>query len=346
MNNTINIKGAYGEENFGDDLLMKVFENFFYQELDCNVDFHGLNAEYPKNILEHYTYMQEKLDDGLLVYGGGTQFFSFSNVNLFSYKGFLLSLKRIVKDVIYNEAKITPAYYLGIGLGPFSDTYIEKKTKKALANAPFISVRDTISFQYAQKWGIDVTYGADVVFSKYFQLPVKIITPENKKKKIGVIVRDWNWTDEGRAYLDKIKRLKDREDFDVQFIIFSSLKDRFCIEHFNYDDTLIWNPELYSIDEFIVELNQFDIFISARYHGAIIATLLSKPVICVEVESKINGLVNDIPELNLWKQPFKEDDLNKMLSKLDYDVDYSKSTQKLSNRANNMLATFKREINE
>ena len=57
-------------------------------------------------------------------------------------------------------------------------------------------------------------------------------------------------------------------------------------------------------------------------------------------------MVNDIPELNLWEQPFKEDDLNEMLSKLDYDVDYSKSIQKLSNRANNMLAIFKREINE
>ncbi|MEX6626288.1 polysaccharide pyruvyl transferase family protein [Tenacibaculum salmonis] len=346
MNNIINIKGAYGEENFGDDLLMKVFEGFFNQELDSNVDFQGLNAEYPESILEYYTYMKNKLDDGLLVYGGGTQFFSFSNVNLFSYKGFVLSLKRIVKDVIYNEEKITPAYYLGIGLGPFSDSYIERKTKKALSNAHFIGVRDEISFQYAQKWGIDVTYGADVVFSKYFQLPIKMVTPENKKKKIGVIVRDWNWTDEGRAYLDKIKRLKDREDFDVQFIIFSSLKDRFCMEHFKYDDTLIWNPNLHSIDDFIVKLNQFDVFVSARYHGAIIGTLLSKPVICVEVESKINGLVNDIPELNLWEQPFEEENLDKLLSKLDYSVDYSKSIEKLSNRANDMLEIFKREINE
>src|SRR5690606_41394136 len=82
MSKTITIKGAYGESNFGDDLLMKVFESYFKEEFNVSPNFQGVDVAYPKKMLDGSSYnkvMSGKVD--LLVYGGGTQFFAFSTKN-------------------------------------------------------------------------------------------------------------------------------------------------------------------------------------------------------------------------------------------------------------------------
>ncbi|HAU53111.1 MAG TPA: hypothetical protein DCW66_08000, partial [Sphingobacterium sp.] len=79
-----NIKGAYGESNFGDDLLMKVFEDYFKKEFpQVELNFEGENVRYPKNILTKASY-NKKSDYHWLVYGGGTQFFAFNSSNKLS----------------------------------------------------------------------------------------------------------------------------------------------------------------------------------------------------------------------------------------------------------------------
>ncbi len=351
----VNIKGAYGEANFGDDLLMVIFENFFYEEVgNVKLNFIGAESDYVLKLLkDKSTYLSDYNGDWL-VYGGGTQFFYFGkkkfNKSLFfnSLIGFLVNPKKIWEK-FYKKSKIhindSKICFLGIGIGPFkgNDSGFRKVEMK-LRNAQYIGVRDDVSLKYCLNSNIDAIFGADVVFSDYFKLPkLSKELKTNKKKKIGLIVRDWGWEEEGEAYIEKLlnfyKKNKEKDDEEYQFIIFSSIKDKDWILRLKQEQILLWMPKTDSIDDFVLKLNDFDAFISARYHGAIIGVLLSKPVICVEIEPKLELLTNQLKELKLWRKPFEEADLVELINSLDYNISY-KSLNSLRIRSNNMLSEF------
>ena len=355
MNKVIKIEGAYGESNFGDDLLMKVFENFFIEEFpNSSVFFSGQEANYPQRILSKALY-NKKVNENLLVYGGGTQFFSFSSEN--SKRSFFEILKLVISNPRFLEKKIKQKFFhnkgnhfqktafIGIGLGPFSDnkSYIDYTIEKMI-KSDFIAVRDQVSKKYCDDWNLNAILGADVVFSKYFS---HSLLPNNQnqegKKKIGIIVRDWNWEESGNMYTDPLMQVqKNQKDYEFEYIIFAPMKDKKWAQKLNGHKVLTWNPEQDSIDSFLQKLNSYSGFISARYHGAIIGSLLNKPVICVEIEDKLRILTEQVKEFKLWEKPF---DVNQLLSHLpvfEDEIDYSASLGLLSEDANNMFANFKK----
>src|SRR5690606_3724960 len=96
--------------------------------------------------------------------------------------------------------------------------------------------------------------------------------------------------------------------------------------------------------EFLNSLNQFDAFITARYHGAILGSLLNKPTIAIEIEPKLRILTEQIPEILLWSKPFQIENLKSLVSRLNYHVDYSQSNKILIDLSDKMLLEFKNQI--
>ena len=184
--------------------------------------------------------------------------------------------------------------------------------------------------------------GADVAYSSYFKFTIKPkAINKSKRKKIGLIVRDWVWEETGRAYIEPLKKLYDNNsDFDFQYIVFAPFKDPKWMDDLKDSNVLFWNPEKDTIHGFLECLNEFDAFVSARFHGAIIGALLSKPVICIEIEPKLRILTEDIPELLLWEKPFNLVSLEVLLHELKYDIDYSASLRRLRERADQGLNAF------
>lgn len=365
----IKIKGAYGATNFGDDLLMCLFEKYFLDDFeDAKVDFQGqYEVDYPKKILLKSSYNSNSFNEDWLVYGGGTQFFAFQNLpyknSIERYKSIV---KRIFKDPSYMFSKLTQKLYkngskmtfddnvihtrtafLAFGLGPFyGNTRKIDEVKGILSKADYIGLRDIRSVKYCEEWGIKAYFGADIAYSSYYDYKVekKSILAGKNKKKIGLIVRDWIWEESGNAYVDPIMDLYNHsnDDYEFQFIVFAPYKDPDWMKRLNGKDFLHWNPDNHSIEEFLGLLNEFDGFVSARFHGAIIGALLGKPVIAIEIEPKLRILSNDINELLLWEKPFKKSDLNDLLNSLDYDVDYSQSLTQLQQRADFGLSEFRK----
>lgn len=350
----IEIKGAYGETNFGDDLLMCVFENFFSTQFsNAKLNFVGEEEEYTSKLLSTSEYGVSNFNPNIIVYGGGTQFFSFSEPKKITrlekifkvLKEPKIFLNKFISQGKRTETPDVPTVFLGFGIGPF---YVEgpiiQKAKTALINAAFVGVRDEVSYKYCENWGIDACLGADVVFSSYFHLPKLPEIKNVRKKRIGIIVRDWNWESTGASYIESLKKVytENHSDYDFQFIVFAPLKDKKWMESIAWSEMLIWDPEKFTIDEFLSSLNQFDAFISARYHGAIIASLLNKPVICIEIEDKLKILTNQLKELKLWRKPFNEKELIDHLRTLNYDVNYSNSRNALAKKADDMLSSFQK----
>jgi len=349
------VKGAYGETNFGDDLLMLVFEKYFNNEFkEDETVFSGQKSTYPSGLLVQSRY-NEKIKPDVIVYGGGTQFFSF--VEKKERSTVLSKLSRIIKDpsILYKyfRNKFVPkkeysseiiSAFLGFGLGPFNNEEAKLIAKESMRNSLFVGVRDQVSFNYCSEWNIECVLGADVVFSSYFSLP-PLEKTTNIKRKIGVIVRDWKWEKSGASYIEKLKQFigESGDEIEYQFIVFAPHVDKKWMLYLSDTDTLVWNPEIDDVTNFLNKLNTFDAFISARYHGAIIAAILGKPVICVEIEPKLSILCEQVPELKLWKKPFDITSLKSLISTIDYDVDYSGSLTERGEKADSMLKLFKEQ---
>ncbi|MEI5983684.1 polysaccharide pyruvyl transferase family protein [Sphingobacterium sp. PU5-4] len=345
-----NVIGAYGETNYGDDLLMHVFENYFIKEFPkSKLNFEGERANYPKKLLKKGTYNKAQNTDWL-IFGGGTQFFAFHSQNNLS---FIEKVKIGIKNpqIVINKLKpkrkaSKHIAFLGFGLGPFNDNFNAiNNAKKAVSAANFVAVRDFVSWEYCREWGIDAVLGADVVFSSYFSLPENSDRNSKKKnKKHGYIVRDWDYEGTGQAYIKQLNDYLLTTSNDDKVIILAPLKDKNWIKAIPQEKLLIWDPNKFTIEQFLEKLDEFDGFISARYHGAIIAALLNKPVICIEIEPKLRILADQIKEFQLWEKPFVVEKLKKMVDSFDYSIDYSASLMERKRLADSMLANFKLEL--
>ncbi|AWW32225.1 hypothetical protein DN752_19930 [Echinicola strongylocentroti] len=346
------VKGAYGESNFGDDLLMLVFEEYLNREFkNSQLVFVGREKHYPNNLLKHSKYNLEIHPD-VVVYGGGTQFFSFGERK--SKKTFLEKLCKAILNpqMIYNFLinKIAPSKgkysdvpnaFIGFGLGPFKSEIAMLNAKQHMNGSIFIGVRDEVSFNYCNEWGIESHLGADVVFSSYFQIP-KLIGKDNAKRKIGVIVRDWKWEESGALYIKRIKEFIEKDSSPViyEFIVFAPLIDKEWSNYLSERDHLVWDPDIDNVDVFLKKLNEYDGFISARYHGAILGAILGKPTVCIEIEPKLRILCDQVPQLELWKKPFDISELTNIIANLNYEIDYTWALAERRKMADDMLDLF------
>jgi polysaccharide pyruvyl transferase WcaK-like protein len=354
----ITVRGAYGETNFGDDLLMCVFENFFLSEFArIQLNFVGEKNNYAQKLLVNSSYMQADFTPDWEVYGGGTQFFAFQKHSKLTFaekvniavKNPTILLEKI-KSVLFRSSKlsnVSKKVFIGFGIGPFhGNEQAISYAKEKITEADFVGVRDEVSYQYCLDWKIDAKLGADVVFSSYFTKPaLQNIVSSTEKKKIGIIVRDWDWEKSGKNYIDNLMSFyKSFKDADLKFIIFAPSKDKKWVSILKEEDVLVWDPNKYMVSSFLEELNEFDGFITARYHGAIVAALMDKPVICIEVEPKLRILTEQVKEIMLWEKPFDNNQLIDLLNHLDFNVNYKNSLTERKEKADAMLLEFKNKF--
>jgi len=325
--------GAYGCGNLGDDALMlhcyRLLRNIFeHDKIIFSCKDHSYLSRFITNIhtIPRDYILNSDTKNALILYGGGTQFYSFP-----------LSSKGSTKKVIINKIiqtirvpyKIFPYLFnkfiqktsinhiasLGVGIGPFVEKSIEESsTRKLFKKMEFIAVRDLASTQFCSHWGIDnVFHGTDLCFSQEV-LNLTSFRKANVKneKKIGVIIRDWPHSVDGKnckkSIIDLVYRLR-KLDFQVTHISFSPVYDKEWINSLNKmnESCLLWDPFNNDIENFLSQLNEFNCFLTTRYHGAVFGAILGKPFVCVEVEQKLK-LVSDLFCMPLWKKPFNVDD--------------------------------------
>lgn len=376
------VRGGYGFENFGDDALMYVIHQKLIEFVsEKQIAYLCNDSHYLEKIVNSSDVIGfEKLDDikissNLLLYGGGTQFYAFKKESLLTkFKRNLTHPKVLIKlmvnklnyilkynkktdnkYIIRNLFKKTAA--ISVGVGPFlSDSDdVENNTKKLFKKMDFVAIRDIFSEIKCKEWGL-------TSFNKYpdacYSFDLEILNknkPERVNKvynKVGVIVRDWNHTSKERQYYKEliraVKNLRD-DDFYVKFIVFASSDIEWIdnLKH-NKEDFLFWNPYKESIDEFIKQLNGFDVFITARFHGAVFSSLLGKPFISISVEQKLKMIHQEFKDGSLlWSYPFnKEEIMNNVKQICGHYIEYENAVIKEKKRKNKesdkMFTDFKK----
>jgi len=328
---TIAIKGSYGCGNLGDDVLMvaafEIVKRMFPSE---SIVFLCRDASYIHKIVCDAKVISPSNRYGkvadIILYGGGTQFFSFPRTrqkgvmkrimcNIRRPAGLTKKVFRKMKEELLSE-KSPRSVAIGIGLGPFVENSRElQRTTNMFARMEFVAVRDITSYELCEKWGCaNVSLGSDLCYLPGLWQKCVCVSNTNTKsnsiERVGIIVRDWLHTYEGDDYVIPLFQVVDKlrsEGKEVEFISFAKRSDNEWAKRLKDIDEQFkaWDPEKCTISEFMELLSGYDAFVTARYHGAVFASILGKPVVCIEVEPKLR-LISDLlgDGARLWTYPF------------------------------------------
>jgi polysaccharide pyruvyl transferase WcaK-like protein len=340
----IALVGAYSNDNLGDVLLLKSAVSFLRRFASAeDIVVFCRAAPYLRALAPGVRLADPSLSSTargeLLVYGGGTQFFSFPLTRPTlrgRLKGTLASPRRVAAALLRRirptNRRFDRAACLGIGVGPFvDDPQQERLTRSLLGSCGYVAVRDPVSLELCAQWGLDhPMLGSDLCFLDDAVGELK--ASPRRTRSVGAIVRDWPHSREGAAYLDQLMASVERfrhEGIPVTFYSFCAQDDRRVIERLESlgHRILAWHPERDDIGEFLRAIAEHGAIVTTRYHGAVLEALLGRPCICVEIEPKLRvvGKTLGIEHLT-WAQPFSPDALHALVHRALSD-DYADATR-------------------
>ncbi|GAB2989229.1 hypothetical protein GCM10027284_02190 [Cyclobacterium sediminis] len=362
------VKGAYGDANIGDDLLLEiVIEALNIQGFNnSNIVVTAKNSNYMTNKFSNIKVISPArsrfVNSHYLILGGGTQFFSFKKVPVNKKNKFGIYFNIIINDfgIIFDFLKSkfskkldSKKIALGIGLGPFHNENKENKVKSELASFSQVLCRDKQSLYYCEKWGVKSELIADMCLSDLFRkrYPYHHFLNQNKKKVLGIVLRDWIQNDSGNIINNQIfEIISEFSEFEVKLFVFSKIKDKELISHIrtnnivNEDNFYIWDPDSDDFSNYLNKINLCDFIITSRYHAAIFALNFNIPTICLAIDPKlkflsqeVNGFsyceISDIPDLR--KLILKQLPIYNQIQK-----EIANSYTLLNKRANKILNIF------
>lgn len=342
----IAVKGGYGLHNFGDDALIYVLYSILSEIYSPNdiLIICGDNKYMPDQIkglssknMVYFTSKHKDFEVKHLIFGGGTQFYSFKNdyrkgLDFYFFKGLiqphLLISDLLTKLKLKNKKTELPlksyekTHLLGVGFGPFFKGSRKDEAKRFLSTASTIIVRDEFSKEFAEtvsESSQEVIMLPDLCFiNKYYDIQY-VDKKISKPKKIGIILRDWTHDQSGSEYLNNVlefeKTLAD-EGYKTEFILFSKRSDIICQQKLLCKKNVsIYQAENTSIESYSKYLGGFDMFITSRFHGAVFASLLGIPFITVAVDQKL-VLFSEKAGLNkfVWKPDFDTAELHSLFN--------------------------------
>ncbi|WP_020084650.1 polysaccharide pyruvyl transferase family protein [Hyphomicrobium zavarzinii] len=307
---TILLRGNYAEGNFGDDALAIAAQRLLAPHaVQIATDVELAYRDRRLDGLRRRGAHEERFDT--IVYGGGTQFFSFKHDPPAALaplaQRVLRKLTRPLSLIDSYRARRrhwiefrTPRLGIGIGVGPFPvGSPAEAAAASLLKGMALVWVRDDASMAFCERHGVETALrSADLCFSSAFaeathKLPS---APERTdgRKQVGVILRDWKAWDDAyfEAAIEAARRLRD-QGVEPTFFSLASSDTRFLAALSRSGEPVTaWRCEAGAFETFWHALAQMDLVVTARFHGAVFAVLGETPFLAIGIEPKLE-LVRD-----------------------------------------------------
>jgi polysaccharide pyruvyl transferase WcaK-like protein len=321
------VRGGYGRGNLGDDLLMRSVSNILQtMPTPKQCVFQCQPSKYLSKWMPDTTIISQKdlIDNqDLVIYGGGTQFYSFQADDIKAIwrnrlqqlvRHPLVSAKQGYHRLYANQpSKPSQCIAIGIGLGPFAaDSAASSRTKRLLSVMDYVSVRDPISYALCNNWSIKNAHlRTDLCFTSHMVNWIRALctTTRRRHSKVGIVVRDWAHTQRGAAYEKHIKEilqfLKERRQR-VEFFLFKKGDQGWHNLLCDMGQTIhVWDPYDNSLDDYLKKMSECEILVSSRYHGVVLGAIIGRPCICIEIEPKLKLIQKAIGHgTALWSYPF------------------------------------------
>lgn len=309
------LRGNFHEGNFGDDALLLACSSLLQGQVK--------RIQFERNVAYRDERMQETLaaDDvptqpDMIIYGGGTQFFSFSApaaqhslisrvVRKLSSPTSLMASYR-ARAMIAQNRRISKIA-IGIGVGPFENSVAAQQAVGLLRQMELVWVRDASSEDFCRNNNIpNIVASSDLCFTEAFthitKPPLDSRLAEDRPRKIGIILRDWPALDadffQQQVALARKLRASGHE---VRFLGLSKHDDRYQAEMAALGEIVnVWDSKSERLEDFWAVIAKQDLVVTSRFHGAIFALLSATPFIAIEIEPKLRNLRDMVPELGAF----------------------------------------------
>jgi polysaccharide pyruvyl transferase WcaK-like protein len=224
--------------------------------------------------------------------------------------------------------------FVSIGAGPIDGRIGKWFVRSALALADFRSYRDSATKQYLTCIGgvteSDRVY-PDLAFSIVDEIAPHRTIARRRRPVVGLGVMVYQGklsSDKGcgstyNAYLEQLvifgKWLLER-GYDIRLLI-GDLSDRPVITQFkslwkdrsgSYDAERILDHPVHCVEDLLAQLEETDVVVATRFHNALLALALNKPVISISFHQKCRSLMQDM-DLGEYCQEIHQLDANRLI---------------------------------
>lgn len=314
----LNVKliGAFGERNFGDDLLLAVAVKLIAGGVPVRrlgiaatapAQSHYIRRIAPQaELVARLHPMPARWDAE--IFAGGNQFYSFPGAAAAVEASALARLRArmreegalhfVARHALRRMLPRPRGFAVGIGIGPF-ESGNEQASRRVVAELEQIWIRDERSKSDLERWGLDnYSEGADLCFASAAleQPPLALPAPPDASvRTVGVVVRGWDYRTAAASYEHTLLRFIEElrgAGGTVRLISFCEPADRAVIAWLRErgENVTVWDPEVLSVADFLHELKRCDLLLSTRFHGVVIAALLGVPVVGLALDPKVSGI--------------------------------------------------------
>jgi polysaccharide pyruvyl transferase WcaK-like protein len=355
------LEGAFGEANFGDDLLLLATLKGIREAMPMITTLVlARDDSFKGDYLDRMPEVDKVIrgwqlafcNYRLKLFAGGTQFYSYPSNAGERQKRSLSITKRVRDKVLRSRHRFKSKAFLGIGIGPFYQGN-ELACERLLKSGAFLAVRDEASLEYLRKWGIpEQEVGADICFNKEWWLPAAHVSQEPvRAAPVGIVIRDFEYDLPGKGYLPPLLEFAERLRSNGQAVrcfAFSKIKDQLSIERIRSHgfEVAVWQGEISDLPAYLNSISQCSLLISARYHGVVVGSVLGVPSIGIEVDPKVKLACEELGSgAEVWSTPFNVKDLQEKYEALNANQRGARDallfqTQRLGVRAKAMFNSF------
>ncbi len=296
---TIHIAGYYGHHNFGDDLLLSIVYSAIEPHsrnekirISCaNPEASYLASWFPSAELVDPAQAKQRIywGDTRVIFGGGGTLFDYTEKPSLRY----ISRRLLREAAIIWSAKLRGTRFMsiGLGIGPFHHSTLERICTLRLRLEDHTYVRDSESLRLAIKAGAKgATLGTDLCFLDGSKL--RGIDARSQESTILIVIRTYRYGGAKNKYLSALlanaKRLE-KDGHKVRWASFQPEYDTAVIEEIEAAGYAVWkwDPNSMRIDDAYAIFIGAKLVITARMHAIYIAGMLGIPCVGVSLHQKL-----------------------------------------------------------
>ena len=306
--NRVLISGYYGFANAGDEAMLSAIIASL-KDINANIEIVVISGN-PQVTAQAYNIkaiprfslwqiVKQLFKAELLISGGGSLLQDVTSERSLYYYLSIIQLAKLFgkKTMLYGQ-----------GIGPLHGKLAKKITAFVCKQADCVTVRDSGSALELEDLGLDksqLVVTADPVFAMHAvsrDLGRRILQKHNfqgAKPVVGISVRPWLKLENYKVILAEVADyVVDKHDARVVFLPMHYPQDlkvsQEIAELMQHKESSLVLEDLYSTEEFLSVIGNFDLLIGVRLHALIFAAVMQVPIIGISYDPKIDRFLQGV----------------------------------------------------
>ncbi|MCU8421638.1 polysaccharide pyruvyl transferase family protein [Vibrio vulnificus] len=349
------VKGYFGTNNLGDDLILaSLLENFFdntdsivivskgeISNCDKVIRSNKLDVKvvYNKGIIGWFLSFLMVFKTDVFVFGPGGVFTT-DNFKLYFMRTLHLTIARMFNKKIV---------FLGVGFNKLENPLTKKLFKWQTKKLEIAAVRDLLSYENITSLVDSKKVVQTLDFAFFYPIDNKTVKENNSTKSICIcLAQPWNQDERKTKYKERYEKLCAEIrvtlkknfplEYDFYFVPFHNVSDvDFARDVVGDDEYLISKSHIVSSEtEMLNKIDYIvksDFIFSMRFHSSVLSIILRKPFVAISYDFKISSLLTRFGLTNFQEIGIR----NSEFFKREFDCDFYELERKIKRNFESLI---------